>query len=418
MRWGFAPDQHRLAADYDDAGRSLLRRSRKASGFSAGAQQLAHWIRELADDPDRRASALVYLRNGELSSQVISKLREMGLEGTWLTALTEDSPCFDGWGSEQTLQLLTQFRSVEQWKVLLQTPTVILNPIERSVDVCRTLEKLHGWWKVENAGWLEQYEQRIYPEGAAPVEALCYEHEQDYTGDRSAWLTLFLLGHFHTIGLVGHAQNRGFIEMCSRKGWWDRVFAKPDPHKNPDAWMGVLDEYIEAQTDQQTYEHWMQRFPAIYRLARHLDDYRDLMLGLPTWGWAASECRLDQLTRPRITPRLQGGGINAPPFHKTLGIGACFVVRELLRLGVVAGESAPHACAYVPTKGVRDLFARWGYAEFDGAGADVALSKSIYRILSQHLDPEDARFAGAYDVPLQIMAYEPEIQLRCTVYAS
>ena len=153
----------------------------------------------------------------------------------------------------------------------------------------------------------------------------------------------------------------------------------------------------------------MQRFPAIYRLARYLDDYRDLMLGLPSWGWKQGECRLDQVTRPRVTPRLQGGGIKAPPVQRTLGIGACFVVRELLRLGVVDGEHLPHACAYVPTKGVRDHLASWGFSRYEGVGADVELSREIHSILVEHLGSEQALLGGAYDIPLQIVARDTDV---------
>lgn len=415
-RWGFAPDEHRIAAAYDEAGRSLLRRCRGARGFSANAQQLARWIRELPDDPARRPAALEYLRDGELSWSVVDKLHQAGLEGTWLAALTRNSDYFLHWDTEQILRLLTQFQSTDRLESLFQPNDIEPDTFRPAVDVAKTLEKLRDWWGEDSSSWIEKYEKDVYPGAEAPAEALRFEDEADFTGDRSAWLSLFLLGHFHTLGLVGHAQNRGFIEKCRQEGWWNDAFIKPNPEKNPDAWMNVLDEYIEAQTDQQTYEHWMQRFPAIYRLARYLDDYRDLMLGLPTWKWAAGECRLDQVTRPRITPRLQGGGISAPPFHKTLGIGACFVVRELLRLGVITGENAPHACAYVPTKGIRDLLAGWGYDQFDGAGADAGLAKDIHRILVQHLSAKDARFGGAYDIPLQLMAYEPEIARHCTVY--
>jgi len=143
-------------------------------------------------------------------------------------------------------------------------------------------------------------------------------------------------------------------------------------------------------------------------------------LGLPTWGWADGDCRLaqDNVLKPRSASKLGGGGISAPPFHKTLGIGACFVVRELLRLKVVDGAKLPHACAYVPTKGVRDLLASWGYLQFEGARADIGLAKEIHTILVEHLGQEDARFDGAYDIPFQLMAYDPQVKSLCTVYAT
>lgn len=424
MRWAFAPDQHRLSTDYDEAGRILLRRSRGSTGFKADSRQLARWIRELREDEKRRAAALVYLRDGERGGQVIIELRALGLEGTWLADLAKDSPYFNDWPPEQVLQVLVQFRSTESQDRFLSDPEhdSELQASPRPVDVARTLLKLRDFWQRHGADYLKVYEQHIYPEGSAPADALRFEDDDDGKGDRSAWLTLFLLGHFHTMAFgQGHRdQNRGFLEMCRRQGWWEQVFARADPRNNFDAWMGVLDAYIDAQTDAQTYEHWMQRFPAIYRLARYLDDYRELMLGLPTWGWADGDCRLaqDNVLKPRSASKLGGGGISAPPFHKTLGIGACFVVRELLRLKVVDGAKLPHACAYVPTKGVRDLLASWGYLQFEGARADIWLAKEIHTILVEHLGQEDARFDGAYDIPFQLMAYDPQVKCLCTVYAT
>jgi hypothetical protein len=416
LRSAFAPAENRLSLDYDVAGRALLRRSRGSQGFSANAEMMARWIRASGNDPERCSAALVYLRDGECAAQVVTALHQQGFEGTWLSALGEDVHYFDGWDDEQTLRLLAQLEPIERvrriWEPGFPDPQPFTLP---SVDVAATLSAIQQWWADEADHWLERYEQRVYPGGAAPKDALLDEHPEDLTGDRSAWLTLFMLGHFHTLGLVGHAQNRGFIETCQRQGWWDRAFAKPRPEMHPDDWMKVLDEYIDSQTDQQTYEHWMQRFPAIYRLARHLDAYRELMLRLPSWNWALGECRIDQVTRPRTASALRGGGLAPPPIHKTLGIGACFVVRELLRLGVVSGDGAPHACAYVPTKAVRDVFVNWGYSGFDGAGADVNLSKRIHQIVAEHLTAEGARFGGAYDIPLQLFATEVEVRDRCTV---
>jgi hypothetical protein len=425
MRWAFAPDQHRLSADYDEAGRILLRRSRGSAGFKADTRQLARWIRELRDDPERRTAALVYLRDGERGGQVIAELRAMELDGTWLAELTKDSPYFKvkDWQLEQVPQVLIQFMSTESQDRFVSEAerVIVLQEAHRAVDVRSTFLKLRDFWRQHGAAYLKEYEQAVYPGGSAPVDALHLD-DDDGKGDRSAWLTLFLLGHFHTMGFgQGHRdQNRGFLEMCRQQGWWEQVFARADPRNNFEAWMGVLDAYIDAQTDAQTYEHWMQRFPAIYRLACYLDDYRELMLGLPTWGWMDGECRLaqDNVLKPRAASKLGGGGISAPPFHKTLGIGACFVVRELLRLKVVDGAKVPHACAYVPTKSVRDLLARWGYGQFEGTGPDIGLSKEIHAILVEHLGPEDARFDGAYDIPLQLMAYEPQVTRSCTVYAS
>jgi hypothetical protein len=98
-----------------------------------------------------------------------------------------------------------------------------------------------------------------------------------------------------------------------------------------------------------TWEHWVQSFPTIYKLSRWLESYAELFLDLDRQD---GRYDLDVVLRPRADSMLQGGGIDAPPLG--LGIGACFVVRELLRLRHINNGFA-HEHAFVPTKRLRDM---------------------------------------------------------------
>jgi hypothetical protein len=103
----------------------------------------------------------------------------------------------------------------------------------------------------------------------------------------------------------------------------------------------------------------------------------------------------------------QGGGIDAPP--PSLGIGACFVVRELLRYAHIRNNYAREH-AFVPTGSVRRLINRIGL-EIDNE-ASVEVSSQIYRQIAHHLSPERATFGGAYDIPFQLIAADPELEAQ------
>jgi hypothetical protein len=58
------------------------------------------------------------------------------------------------------------------------------------------------------------------------------------------------------------------------------------------------------------------------------------------------------------------------------------------------------------------------HPEFDGANADVGLSKVIHKILVENMGDENARFQGDYDIPLQLIAYHEGHRAHVTVYQS
>ncbi|MBW2066088.1 MAG: hypothetical protein JRJ03_14310 [Deltaproteobacteria bacterium] len=261
-------------------------------------------------------------------------------------------------------------------------------------DPGEVLKRIYEWWGDEKEEYLPQYERRTYPED------FWINLEPDEYGriHRKSWLILLTLSHFHTMGRPRDVQHRGFIGKCIVRGWWD-VFSDEHPERRADEWMEVLEEYISEQVDITEYEHWMNHFPAIYRFSRWLTDYSELFLSIDRMG---DNPNIRGLLKPRTHQDLQGGGINAPPIERSLGIGACFVVRELKRKQILKGDSVVPFC-YVPVKRVRKFLGNLGCEGITENG-EIADSKRIYRFLRDNLGEQGAGFFGSYDIPLQVIA--------------
>jgi hypothetical protein len=171
--------------------------------------------------------------------------------------------------------------------------------------------------------------------------------------------------------------------------------------------MGVLDQYLDAQLYDQSYEQWMMRFPIIYKLSRELDKYAELFLQLER---KSRRFDLEQVQVTAGDEDQSGGGILAAALPRTLGKGANFVVRELIRLGVSDG---PHLRehAFVPYSSVQVLLAEMGCQA--ALTTEPALRKSpvIWDFVVRHIDdPEKATFCRDFDIPLRIVAGDWQLQ--------
>jgi hypothetical protein len=166
--------------------------------------------------------------------------------------------------------------------------------------------------------------------------------------------------------------------------------------------MNVFERFCADQVEGGEWEQWMHFFPHFYKLSRWLEDYAELFLRL---GELDRRYDLTAVLTSRTDPNQQGGGISAPP--PNLGIGACFVVRELLRLGKLNSRFA-HMHAFVPTGGVRELLDRLGLRVDDIP--NVAISGQIYEELTNYLGPDRATFDMAFDIPFQIIAANQDLE--------
>lgn len=394
-RYNLAPDDNRLANEYTANGTNFFRFCRNK--LEAPVIDLVGWITN-AVEFQKRCAVLYYLLHGELSKQVEIALKNRGLDRTWLAEVHEGSPYLQGFDQESSYRLIYQ---------ILKTPKESKEAFKKyepsrfeSIDARKALSKIYQWWERNRTSELESYQKATYPEG----KSLCLDKDLIH---RSSWLCLLLLGGFHTMGRVQPEQHRRFIEICKTQGWWD-VFIAEKPIEQFGRWMNVLDEYIKEQVDEQPYEQWMMRFPIIYKLSRYLDDYVELLLGLEN---DQNQFDLEIVLKPLTDSDQQGGGISAPPLVKTLGIGANFVIRELIRHGVINSQHL-HSHAFVPYQGVRKLLTEMGCQQIrdeDGLPR-YKLSPQIFDFLNQQMDKKKVTFCGDYDIPLRIVSKNKELQ--------
>jgi hypothetical protein len=260
------------------------------------------------------------------------------------------------------------------------------------ISVDDAMRRIHIWWKAKRV--TSNYRTKIYP-GEIDL------NDKDVPGgyDRSSWLTLLALGAFQSIGFSQEGHHRSFLQLCRAKGWW-RTFSEKDPVTNPDEWMDIIGEYADNQTDNQEWNQWMAQFPNLYRLARWLDEYRELFLSINRFN---RPFKIDEIRTPKASFIFQGTNIEAPPINRTLKNGSYLIIRELLHYGILKNEHAiPHA--YAPIKRIKDLYERFDYVVSD--------SQDIHAILENALGPDGACFHGDYDIPLRIVAGDEKLQFE------
>ncbi len=356
--------------------------------LEASAEEIARWVLDAQSEEVRR-TALEYLADGELGDAVAGKVRGQG----WLQAALNEPRLMAHLSEEQVETLRRRLVSCAQLQLAVDAYWQQGLPhVHSQVDLPTALQRLHHWWSQEGSNQAREYRDRLYP---GPLNL----QPDASTGriDRPSWLTLLAVGSFQGMGRTREQQHRGFIRLCQQKGWW-QVFAERDPQDRPDQWMNIIEEYAEAQHDDEAWAQWMGQFPKLYRLSRWLEDYKDLLLSIDRFNQAFS---LEAILAPRANPNFQGGGIDAPPLTRTLKVGAHLVVRELLHHGVISNPLAvPHA--YAPTERIKGFF-----QAFD---AWVYSAEEIHKILKEYLGEERATFDRDYDIPLRIIASDDALQ--------
>ena len=172
--------------------------------------------------------------------------------------------------------------------------------------------------------------------------------------------------------------------------------------------IGVLDNYLDNQIDESPFYHWVRQFVSIYQITRSLPEYVGIFLDIDKHD---KDIDFDEILKPRAASTQAGGGWDAPPLTRALGIGACFVVRELVRTGILTSRRA-HDHAYVGVGRVRNVFVRLGMSDLRGEGASYRHSSQIHRFLIDHLGPDRAHFDRCFDLPFLAIAENAELQKR------
>lgn len=400
LRFAFAPLDRRLHRDYcvtKDNETPALAFFRVCRGsMQAPAEVLAQWILE-AHTAECQHGAMVYLADGKLGEAIAELVRDRD----WLQGVCQNPAILAQISQEQRLRLQRRLASREVlakgYQAVEDDPWVP-PPVSRRIDLAAALKKIHAWSLTSDGiKQASDYRQSLYPPSGMNLQI----DPASGRFDRSSWLTLFSLGAFQGMGRTQDAQHRGFIQHCQQRGWW-KTFAEIDPKKQPEKWMDIIEDYAEAQHDDEQWTQWLAQFPKLYRLRRWMDEYVDLFLSIDRFP-RNQPFSLNNLLTPRANPHFQGSDLDAPPLNRTLRIGGHLVVRELLRNGIIHHPLAvPHA--YAPIDRIQRLFA--------GFSVQVDNASEIHELLCKHLGKVKANFNGEYDIPLRIVAVDDGLQKR------
>ena len=101
---------------------------------------------------------------------------------------------------------------------------------------------------------------------------------------------------------------------------------------------------------------------------------------------------------------MQPLGLDAARLDRSLGIGANWMIRELVRHGVYEARDAMAMAPYCwgATRRVRKLLEHISREAFIDA-ADKDASRFVFEFIAEQIGHERARFGGDFDLPLQLV---------------
>jgi hypothetical protein len=168
-----------------------------------------------------------------------------------------------------------------------------------------------------------------------------------------------------------------------------------------------MHQFLEREAQEIEYFHWMAQFVSIYQFAHWLPQYVNAFLSVDRLS-VGSDFDLTMITQPRTSSMFQqASGFDAPPISRTLGIGANFVLRELVRLGILRRDDKRlWRCCFVPSRRVkRLLFAITSDPKLDdnNYSRPWELSYVIHELLAGFLSDE-SHFGYTFDIPLLLLS--------------
>ncbi len=378
----FAPAEAVLHADYCETGVSFCRTCRGTARPTVA--KLTRWA--IGANDATRGAVLTYLDRGQMGHELAKELRG---GNHWLARLDERTTQAYGLDSHQASVVLGRLKLPREQVAHRPAPS-------RPRGGKNDLERIYDWWSEHREAETKRHEQMWYPDGKFPLLEQSIGLKSSVE-DRKGWMILLLLGALHTLGRSRAGAHRTFLTICRDRGWLD-TFAGPTT--DPASWMDVLIQYHGKNEVESRYLHWMGRFAGIFQLAHWLPTYVDALM------------RIEQESKPfeladfldlRTSSRMSGTGLDAPPASRTLGIGACFVVRELCRTqNGYARHGSAHRHCYVPTARVRRLMTMLNCPGLQDGGSvaeRVRCSGLIFDYVRQQLG-EKATFGRSYDLPL------------------
>ena len=393
---GFAPMSRVLDPEYIACPEDweLLRWLRLRAG-RADDREIATWY--WATDKDLRPAALRYLLYGRLRNPVLRNLIPPGSRPPWL----DD---FDG------VRRVLRATSNQPWEAMQLLSALFPNRFrdpesEPAPDAYRRnvadseafFNRLSEWWDNTQVRRevIATHESRTWPDWLRRGGGIS---DQLQAGSENHWLALLVLGAYQQLGRTQDPQHRGFLELVHDRGWWD-IFMDPD---NPAEWMRMLREWQDDAIEKLTYAQWMSLFPTIYQLSRYREVYVRLLKS--AGHREARTYGIRYLLAPRRDLTGAGTQFDAPP--APLNMGLHWVLRELMRLGVIEGEHLYPDC-WMPSKRVLALLERVGFIRPDDGTSNPDKARAVFDFMASQLGTPTPNLHLAFDIPLRFVDSNP-----------
>ncbi|MGO8881244.1 MAG: sacsin N-terminal ATP-binding-like domain-containing protein [Desulfomonilaceae bacterium] len=403
----FAPPELVLDSTYGKSGIEFFRACR--GSIPDLTEKIKDWALKAQRNSQQKAFLTYLSRDGEGSQDLLRLIGDVSRK-SWLQMVTETQAYkeldpYDRYrlnfkiGVSESLES-DEDESEEEPDIGSRVPV----PVFPTHD---SLEKIFYWWERKRGKQLGEYERKIYPDG----EFFLRDHKSCSDENRKKkWLKMFLLACLQTMGLASHKQKKEFLKRS------DSLIGELVGFEgNPRAWLQSFDQLIERQIHDFRYYNYYLRLFGIYVVGRRLTDYIELVEKVDDRPHE-KPISMRQILIPRISEDLQGGGLDAPPINRVLGIGAHFLFRELRRNGILGHPGLNKLC-YVPNEKLRILVETLGCRDINGKDlTHETQSGMISDFLTKRLGPEKALFKTDFDIPMQMIAYDSQLQAEVLGY--
>ncbi len=396
----FAPPELVLDSTYGKSGIEFLRACR--GSIPVPTEKIKEWALKAKSTAQQKA-VLQYLIREYPGWQELDTLVRKPKTNTWFENLT-DTQAFRELGirdRDKLSLIICNDPEPDDGDIDELTEITIPEPIVRT-NGADILKRIASWWEKQNQDRVKSYEEKVYPNGKF------FLLKQDSTSgeySHKEWLKMFLLGCLQTLGRTTHDQRREFIKRS------DRLIGElTQCETKPSIWLETFDKLVARQIDDfSDYQHNLRLF-GLYVIGRRLTDYIDLILktnDLPRGAYIS----MKQIMVSKTSEHFQGGGPSLPPLNRILGIGAHLLIRELCRKGILTHEGLFRLC-YVPNLRLRILIEAIGCRGMNEKDNNEVRSKMIFDFLARNLGRDGALFKNHFDLPLQIIAYDRDLQKR------
>ncbi len=407
MRAAFAPPEARLHSDYTGPALEFFLATRPE--LKAGAETLAEWALR-ANDNQGRSGSLRYLLAGKLGEELARRLRENRDHSKWIWQLQADlSDWFkaafpEARDRQEILARRLGYFDQQVQQLMESQEQAAMPPPPEPPPKPWTVEELWLWWEGQGtptgdyvlegeANWPLFHGGPIWDEAPRKAELKRLLLDPTSAEGRLLWYRLFGYACLVSAGRTVTELRRFWLDRLEPAGFWIKTGAGDFSDETREIFeQAVTAEFNNLNAGGEQAYFWRRVFYDIRKVHQMVqNDFPAVLLDLVHQG--RSE-HLRQFLRTGHLP-----GPEQPRWIGTFGQSADtplgFIIRELLRLGVIQDEAVRPSAFYVCRPVLRAL-------EKIGWFVDEELGYSGQQWLNElNKDPEyGPKFLPYFDIPL------------------